>query len=141
MTEDTAPPANPASPANELAPLATLATGQVLDARDVRGRFLTGNVGGGRPKGSKNRLTELVMAALTADFADHGASAIESVRIADPAAYLKLVSAFVPRELVVQRERDPGVDIESLSLSEFLELIERLEREKSIRRALLDAER
>jgi hypothetical protein len=81
------------------------------------------------------------MATVTADFAQHGAAALARVRRDDPATYLRIVGNFVPRELVVQREREPNVDIENLSLAEFIELVERLERQKNIRRALLEAER
>ena len=94
-----------------------------------------------QPKGSRNRFTDLVMAALVADFEDHGAEAIAQVRRDDPAAYLKIVGSFVPRELVVQREREPNVDIENLSFSDLMELVERLERHALIRRTLLAAER
>ena len=52
------PVANFAETANELAPLAGLAEAQVPAVRDDKGRFLTGNSGGGRPKGSRNRLTD-----------------------------------------------------------------------------------
>jgi len=45
--------ARPANPAKELAPLASLAGEQSVTSRDNKGRFLTGNSGGGRPKGSK----------------------------------------------------------------------------------------
>jgi hypothetical protein len=99
----------------------------------------SGNPGGRRP-GSKNRLTEVFMSAIADDFADHGAKVIARVRRDDPAAYLKIVGTFVPRELVVQRERGPMVDVEGLSLTGFLSLIERLERLKSMREALVQAE-
>jgi hypothetical protein len=141
MKDDETPHrANSANSANELAPLAGLADGPASLARDANGRFLTGNSGGGRPKGSRNRLTEVFMSAVVDDFAEHGADAIERVRCGDPVAYLRIVGSFVPQELVLQREREPNVDIESLSFSDFMDLVKRLQHNKSIRRALLDAE-
>ena len=45
----------------------------------------------GRPKGSRNKLGEDLIVALTEDFAKHGKRAIETVRQDRPAAYLKLM--------------------------------------------------
>jgi hypothetical protein len=120
---------------------AVTAVATVGAGRDSQGRFLTGNSGPGRPKGSRNRLTDIVMATIAADFAENGADVIAAIRKTDPATYLKFVASFVPRELVVQREREPAVDIENLSAVEFIELVETLERQSELRRTLLDAQR
>jgi len=66
--------------------------------RDERGRFLTGNCGGGRPKGARNKLGEQFLAALTADFEQHGPAAIEAVRRIDPTGYLRIITALVGRD-------------------------------------------
>jgi hypothetical protein len=50
--------------------------------------------------------------------------------LGDPVAYLKLIAATVPRELVVAREKESNVDIENLSFPEFMGLAEQLKREK-----------
>src|SRR5271154_5841440 len=81
------------SPANELAPIPS-------PTRDQHGRFLTGNSGGGRRKGARNKLTELFLDAIADDFTEHGAEAIAKVRTDDPATYLKIVGSLVPRELI-----------------------------------------
>lgn len=47
----------------------------------------------GRPPGSRNRLGENFISALTDDFAKNGADAIRSVRVRFPAAYLRLVAS------------------------------------------------
>ena len=52
--------------------------------RDSKGRFLTGNSGGGRPRGARNRLSEGFVAAVAEDFAEHGATALASLRAVDP---------------------------------------------------------
>lgn len=142
MTDETTPanPANSASPPAEIAPLAEIAGDTSRSARGSDGRFLTGNSGGGRPKGSRNRLTEVFMSAIADDFAQNGADAIERIRREDPTAYVRIVGSFVPRELVVQRESEPAYDLDSLSFSEFMELLEQAERRQSVRRALMDAE-
>lgn len=136
--------ANPTKPETELAalaPLAPLADRVESASRDSQGRFLTGNSGGGRPKGSRNRLTDVFMSAIADDFAEHGAGVVARVRRGDPVTYLKIVGSFVPRELVVQRECEPNVDLDSLTLSELVALVEQAQRRSATRRALLDADR
>jgi len=59
--------------------------------RDAHGRFLTGNSGGGRRKGSRNKLTERFLDTIADDFSEHGAEAIANVRTTDPTTYLKIV--------------------------------------------------
>jgi hypothetical protein len=124
MSDDQpAPLANDANPANELASLAGLAGGQPLAPRDVNGRFLTGNSGGGRPKGSRNRLTDTFLSAIADDFAANGSNAIEQLRNSDPFGYLRLIGALIPRQLILQRERE--IDFADMSIDEIEELIER----------------
>ena len=76
--------------------------------RDAHGRFLTGNSGGGRRKGSRNKLTERFLDTIANDFAEHGAEAIANVRTTDPATYLKIVGSLIPRNLILDREYGPG---------------------------------
>jgi hypothetical protein len=71
--------------------------------RDAHGRFLTGNSGGGRRKGSRNKLTERFLDTIANDFAEHGAEAIANVRTSDPATYLKIVGSLIPRNLILDR--------------------------------------
>jgi hypothetical protein len=74
-----------------------------IDAsRDKKtGRFLTGNNGGGRPKGSRNKLASEFIDALANDFTEHGASAIERVRKEKPDVYLRVVASILPSQLDV----------------------------------------
>jgi hypothetical protein len=104
-----------------------------------RGRpFLPGRSGNptGRPKGAKNKLTDLVLSAVAEDFAQHGPEAIARVRQTDPACYLKFVGSLVPRELVLQREEAPTVDYAKLSNAEIAQLLEEAQRRKFIENAL-----
>lgn len=130
------PPANAANPANELAPLAGLAPGQPVATRDANGRFLTGNIGGGRPKGARNRLSDVLLSIVVDDFVAHGAEAISQLRQKDPATYLRLVASLVPRELILQREEGPGVDYAELSDAEVVQLLKENQRRKFIENAL-----
>jgi hypothetical protein len=52
----------------------------------------------GRPRGSRHRLSERVLADLTADFEDHGAAAIRRTREKDPAAYVRLIASLLPKQ-------------------------------------------
>jgi hypothetical protein len=69
-------------------------------SRDRNGRFKTGNIGGpGRPAGSKNRLAERFVADFCADWAQHGAAVITTVRAEYPVAYFRTAASLVPREM------------------------------------------
>lgn len=65
------------------------------------GRFLTGNIGGGRPKGARNKLGEAFLDALHEDFNEHGQAAIVQVRTEKPDQYLKVIASILPRDLNV----------------------------------------
>jgi hypothetical protein len=60
---------------------------------DAKGRFLPGNSGGaGRPKGSRNALSERFIADIFADWCVHGTAVLRTVREDDPVAYAKIVA-------------------------------------------------
>jgi hypothetical protein len=100
--------------------------------RDDQGRFLTGNSGGGRRKGSRNKLTERFLDTIADDFAEHGADAIAKVRVDDPAAYLKIVGSLIPRELIMQREEASPVNAAVITHEELVEYIDERKRQQSI---------
>jgi hypothetical protein len=71
-----------------------------MSNRDSAGLFQPGCAAGpGRPKGSRHKLGELFVAALAADFAEHGISVIEQVRVKDPVAYSKIIASLLPKEV------------------------------------------
>jgi hypothetical protein len=104
--------------------------------RDDQGRFLTGNSGGGRRKGSRNKLSENFLETIARDFAEHGAEAIERVRKENPEVYLKLLAWLVPRELILQRERSADVDPADLSDEELATMFMNERRRQMIRNAI-----
>lgn len=55
----------------------------------------------GRPKSSRNKLTEDFLKALSDDFEQHGRSAIQTVREEEPAKYLTVVAQLVPKDVDV----------------------------------------
>ena len=85
------------------------------------GRFLTGNGGGGRPKGSRNKLGEQFLEALAQDFAEHGRQAIVACRAEKPTEYLKVVAGLLPRELQVLK--DPVNEMSDEEIADVLEIL------------------
>lgn len=79
---------------------------EVSLAKDEKGRFVSGNIGGGRPKGSRNKLGEAFIAALHEDFIEHGPETIARVRVEDPTAYVKVCASILPKELKIERSDD-----------------------------------
>ena len=104
--------------------------------RDAEGRFLTGNSGGGRRKGSRNKLTETFVDIIAQDFAEHGAEVIERVRQGDPVMYLRIVGSLVPRELIAKREQAPDSDYAELTDEEVIEMIEAERRRTLVQRVM-----
>ena len=49
------------------------------------------------------RLTEVALAALGADFAEHGAAVIEEVRKTKPHRYLRVVASLLPRQVQMEK--------------------------------------
>jgi hypothetical protein len=73
-----------------------------LDGRDEKtGRFLSGNNGGGRQKGSRNKLAGAFVDALYAEFQENGADVIKRVARDEPAQFLRVIAQVLPKELDV----------------------------------------
>lgn len=70
-----------------------------VPAKDEKGRFVTGNIGGGRPKGARAKLGEEFLKAMQEDFAMHGVAAVEAVRVEKPDQYLKVIASILPKEI------------------------------------------
>jgi hypothetical protein len=56
----------------------------------------------GRPQGSRDRLSQEFMRALSADFSEHGETVIQEVRAKDPATYLRVVASLQRQEIEVR---------------------------------------
>ena len=76
----------------------------------------------GRPRGSRNKLSEEVICALLRDFRQHGQKAVAQVRRTQPAAYLKILALLVPREHKVQHS-NPIKDLTDEQLEAMIEYI------------------
>jgi predicted house-cleaning noncanonical NTP pyrophosphatase (MazG superfamily) len=88
-------------------------------------------LGAGRPKGSKNKLSEDFVAALCADFEENGPAVIATVRAEKPSDYLKIIASIVPKEFTVRTET-----LEDMSDEELLDSLEQV---RSIATALVGA--
>lgn len=65
----------------------------------------------GRPKGSRNKLSEDFLKALASDFAEHGAAAIAEVRTNKPEHYLKAICSVLPRGLELDVSVGPSQEL------------------------------
>jgi hypothetical protein len=77
----------------------------------------------GRPRGSRNALSEEVICALLRDFRQHGQKAVARVRQTQPAAYLKILALLVPREHKVEHS-NPVKGLSDQQLEAMVEYIE-----------------
>jgi hypothetical protein len=68
-----------------------------LAAARVATQFKPGE--GGRPKGTRDKLSRRFIEALAKDFDEHGEEVIQFVRERDPVSYMKVVASLVPKEI------------------------------------------
>lgn len=75
--------------------------------------FPTGRSGNalGRPKGSRNKISQAFVDEMCASFEEHGRDTIERVRLQYPVEYLKIAAALIPRSF----ESQPSNPLEELS--------------------------
>jgi hypothetical protein len=89
--------------------------------------FVPGNngMGGGRPKGSRDRLQKSFLYALADDFEREGAGVIRIARIEKPVEYLKIIASVLPKELIVEA----GVigDLSDEELDRHISLLQRMQ--------------
>jgi hypothetical protein len=72
-------------------------------------RFRPGQSGNpaGRPKGTRNKVSEKLLEALALDFDAHGKEVIETVRAERPHEYLKIVASLVPKQMEIESTARP----------------------------------
>jgi hypothetical protein len=66
--------------------------------------FQPGNSGGpGRPRGSRNKLSESFLDALYKDFQSSGIEAIIAARAESPLGYVRMIASLMPQKLELDR--------------------------------------
>ena len=74
--------------------------------RDRNGRFLTGNNGGGRPKGSRNKLGEKFIEDAYAEWQKSGPAALKTMAETDPGGFVRMIAGILPAKLDVTIEHE-----------------------------------
>ena len=95
---------------------------EVKPEQDEKGRFISGNIGGGRPKGARAKLGEAFIEALHQSFQDRGVEAIEKVIDEKPEQYLKVIASLMPKDVNLNISDDTG----DMTDDELAERIKRL---------------
>ena len=92
--------------------------------RNQDGTFLKGTSGNlaGKPKGSRHKLQENFLQALSDDFAENGIAAIQQMRQEKPSDYVRTVASLMPKQLEIER---PLQDMTDDELSDSIEALRR----------------
>jgi hypothetical protein len=86
--------------------------GKGLERRDPEsGRFLSGNNGGGRKIGSRNKLTTEFLDDVYAKWQTDGKAVLDAVCRDKPHEFLKLVGTLMPKEIDIDQALHVSVDI------------------------------
>jgi hypothetical protein len=88
------------------------------DGRDERGRFISGNNGGGRKLGSRNKLTTEFIDDLYAKWRKHGKDVLDRLIKDDPAAFMRTVAQILPKELDATLNVNVGLFAEARNFAE-----------------------
>jgi hypothetical protein len=75
----------------------------------------------GRPKGSKNKLSEGVLRELADSFEKHGRDAIERMREDRPGDYIRMIASLIPKETT--QNVDPYADMTDEQLAECIRVL------------------
>ncbi len=102
-------------------------------AKDEKtGRFLTGNIGGGRPKGSRNKLGEEFLQDMLHAWQTQGQEVIARVIEERPQDFMKVVASLLPR--------DVNLNVNSMEEVTDDELLRRIRDLDATIRPFLDAQ-
>jgi hypothetical protein len=112
---------------------------KALEGRDAKtGRFVTGNNGGGRKLGSRNKLATEFLDDLHAKWLKHGPDVLERVIRDDPAAFLRTVAQILPKEIDAAVNVNAGSDFDDCDTVE--DILRRVAEKASPKAALALAE-
>jgi hypothetical protein len=86
--------------------------------RGAGGKFAKRNAIGGRPLGSRNRLSEKFLNDLQSVWKKSGKSALERVAKQDPSTLVRIVAGLMPKHLVAQASLDVSLFAETTNFVE-----------------------
>jgi len=86
--------------------------------------FTKGNPGkgGGRRKGSRDRISTALLEAIAKDFEEFGEEAVKIARVEKPVEYLRIVASLLPKEFEIVDSRLH--DITDEELDAFIEVVQ-----------------
>src|SRR5215470_6201253 len=78
--------------------------------------FTKGNPGkgGGRRRGSRDRISTALLEAIAKDFEEFGEEAVKIARVEKPVEYLRIVASLLPKEFEIVDSRLPDLTDEEL---------------------------
>lgn len=85
-------------------------------SRNADGTFGEGNPG--RPKGSRNKLSETFLRVLADDFGENGVEVIERLRMESPAQYANVIAKLMPKMMELS-----GPDGDSIPMSGIVKFV------------------
>jgi hypothetical protein len=68
------------------------------------GRFITGNIGGGRKPGSRNKLSEQFVSDLLECWENHGKQALERCATEEPARFVQICASILPKDIDIKAD-------------------------------------
>ena len=92
--------------------------------RNEKGQFEVGHIGmGGRPEGSRNKLTEAFYVDLHEAWKAKGAAAIDKMIEERPGDFVRVVASQMPKELTV---KTPLVDLSDDEIADLIQVVRHL---------------
>jgi hypothetical protein len=67
--------------------------------RDERGRYKTGNIGGGRPRGARSKLSEAFIADVHTVWEEAGIEALRACAAEKPSEFCRIIGLLMPRDI------------------------------------------
>jgi hypothetical protein len=102
--------------------------------RDERGRYKTGNIGGGRPKGARSKLGEAFLEDLRDAWNERGAESLRRCVEEEPGTFCKIVASLLPRDLNINVAIDAVAFADKFRVA--CELLGNTEPPRQVRRPL-----
>lgn len=90
----------------------------------------------GRPKGSRNRYSEVFLKTLMQDFEANGAAVLCALRTTNPEAYLRIMASLLPRGAVATFDKSFDIDFGTITQEDLVALLEDVQRQRFIEKTL-----